>query len=108
MTKNVKYLGIPGDFTLKVTKKDTRLCLFNWCINYSTSIAPNGHSNPSSPSHSATAFAWPSSSNSNTSGREPTQSPQEAQSSGLTFTFGIVFPPLEDIIYKPILNINNT
>ena len=88
-------------------KKDTLRCLISFELNYSTSIAPNGHSKPSSPSHSATAFAWPSSSNSNTSGREPTQSPHDAQSSGLTFTFGMVLPPLGNIILKTIFNINN-
>ena len=66
----------------------------NLIRNYSTSIAPNGHSNPSSPSTSATAFACPSSSNSNTSGRVPTQRPHEPQSSGFTLTFAMIFPSL--------------
>ena len=66
--------------------------IFSCAENYSTSIAPNGHSNPSSPSTSSTtAFAWPSSSNSKTSGRAPTHKPQPWHASALTFTFGMVF-----------------
>lgn len=79
---------------------DSLLYVKRWDY-YSTSIAPNGQSNPSSSSiSSTTALARPSSSNSKTSGREPTHKPQEPQRSELTFTFGIIFSSVAIIIVK--------